>query len=199
MVADIYSYREFINLAHSFFIIIIYPALLDCLLINTFLGNLYNYINSNNGTRVIPFFKRLSINLVEAYFKSFKLSLVITSAATLNAILTVIYKMLKKVPRAIFYKIFLNLVNSLENIPEVININNKSTIFQIIINRITELRAIITRANSLFNHEKSRIDSVSIIIVIFIYPREIILPGDHHDNNKINIIKVKILPTEDEI
>jgi hypothetical protein len=31
------------------------------------------------------------------------------------------------------------------------------------------------------------------------YPREIILPGDRHDNDKIDITKIKILPTEDEI
>jgi len=71
-------------------------------------GNLYNYINGSNGTRAIPFFKRLNINLVEIYIKSFKFSLVIILAAIFNVILIVIYKLLKRVPRTNFNHDLLN-------------------------------------------------------------------------------------------
>lgn len=93
------------------------------------MGNLYNYISGSNGTRIIFFFKYLSINLVEAYIKSFKFSLIIILAAILNAILTVIYKLLKKVPRVNFNHDLLNLINSLKNIPKIIDINYKSATF----------------------------------------------------------------------
>jgi hypothetical protein len=107
--------------------------------------------------------------------------------------------MLKKVPRATFHDNLPDLINFLENIPKITDINNRSTIFQIIANRVAELRAIVTRANNLLNHDEPYVDGVSTIIVISTYSREIALPENRHDNDKINIIKVKILSIKNEI
>jgi hypothetical protein len=160
---------------------------------------LYNYINNSNRTRAIPFFKRLNINLIEAHFKSSKPNLIIILAAIFNAISIAIYKILKRIPRAIFHDDLPNLINFLKNISEITGINNRSIIFQIIAIRVAEFRAIIAYANNLLNHDELYVGGVSTIIVISTYSREIALPEDRHDNNKIDIIKVKILPTKDEI
>jgi len=200
MVAHTHCCRKFVDLAHPFLMVITHPALLDCLSVDTFVGNLYNYISGSNGTRAIPFFKRLSTNLVEAHFESSKASLVMTLAGTLIAMSTAICEVLRREPRATFHDDLPDLVDSLENIPGITGIDNRSTTFQIIANRVTELRAMIARANGLLDHhEEPRAGGVSTTVVTSTYPREVVAPGDRHDNDKMDITKIKILPTEDEI
>jgi hypothetical protein len=195
MVAHTHGCREFVDLAQPFLLVITHPALLNCLSVNTFVGNIYNYISGSNGTRAIPFFNRLSTNLVETHFESSEPSL----PTTLEAMSTAICEVLRRVPRATFHDDLPGLVDSLESIPAIVGIDNRSTTFQRIVNRTAELRAMIARANGLLNHEEPRLSGVSTTVVTSTYPREIALPGDRHDNDKMDITKIKILPTEDEV
>ncbi|PVH68320.1 P-loop containing nucleoside triphosphate hydrolase protein [Cadophora sp. DSE1049] len=200
MVAHDNGCREFVDLAHPFLLVMTHPALLHCLSVDTFVGNLYNYISGSNGTRAIPFFKRLSTSLVEAHIESCKVSLIMTLAGTLIAMSTAICEVLRREPRATFHDDLPDLVDSLENIPEITNLDNRSTTFQIIANRVAELRAMIARAKGLLDHpEERRVGGVSTTVVASTYPREIALPGDRHDNDRMDITKIKILPTGDEI
>jgi hypothetical protein len=50
MVADTHSCCEFIDLTEPFLLAITHPALLNCLPVDTFVGNIYNYISCSNGT-----------------------------------------------------------------------------------------------------------------------------------------------------
>jgi hypothetical protein len=200
MVAHPNGSREFIDLAHPFLSVITHPALLDCLSVDTFVGNLYNYISGSNGTRAIPLFKRLSTNLVESHLESSKASLIMTLARILTTMSTAICEVLRREPRVAFHEDLPDLVDSLENIPEITSVDHRSTTFQIITNRVSELRSMIARANGLLDqHEEPRVGGVSTTVVTSTYPREVAVPGDRHDNNKMDITKIKILPTEDEI
>ena len=76
-----------------------------------------------------------------------------TLATTLNAMSTAICEVLRRVSRTTFHDDFPDLVNSLENIPEITGIDNRSTTFYIIANRIAELRAMVARANGLLNQD----------------------------------------------
>ena len=105
-------------------------------------------------------------------------------------------ELLRREQRATFHDDLPDLVNSLENIAA--SINKKSTAYPIIIRRIAELRAIISRANGLLSEEEPQENGIS-TVVTSTFPREIIIPRDRHDNDKQDITKVKILPTEDEI
>jgi hypothetical protein len=195
MVSHTHGCREFVALAQPFLLTITHPALLNCLSIDTFVGNIYNYISGSNGTRAIPFFNRLSTNLMESQFESSEPSL----PTVLEAMSTAICEILRREPRAIFHDDLPDLVDSLEQVPATIGIDNRSIIFQRIVNRIAELRAIIARANSLLNDEEPHLSGVSTTVMATTYPREIDLPGDHHDNDKMDITKIKIIPTEEEI
>lgn len=200
MVAQTNSFREFVDLAHTFLLVITHLTLLHCLSVDTFVENLYNYISGSNGTPAIPFFKRLSINLVEVNIESSKASLIVTLARTLIAMSTAICELLGREPRATFHDDLPDLVDSIENIPEITGLDNRSTTFQIIANRVVELRAIIARAKGLLDYpEELRVGGVSTTVVTSTYPREIAFPGDRHSNDKIDITKIKILPTEGEI
>lgn len=58
----------------------------------------------------------------------------------------------------------------------------------------------IARANGLLQHEEiSPVGGVSTSLANSTYPREVITPQNRHDNGKLDITKIRILPTENEI
>jgi hypothetical protein len=118
----------------------------------------------------------------------------------LIALSTAICEVLRREQRAAFHKGLPDLAISLDDIIESTGIAATSSDFQPVINRIAELRAMIARANGLLNHEEEQqVNGATIPLVSSTYPREIVLPGDRHDNDKLDITKIKILPTQDEI
>lgn len=190
---------EFIDLAHSFLMVMTHSAMLDCLSVDIFVGNLYNYISGSNGSRAIPFFRNLINNLSDAHQSAFSTDVESTSAETLNAMSTAICEVLKRVPRAAFHEDLPGLLDSLGKLPEVIGMSTGSVACQKVAYRITELRSMVARANGLINLEQPRAERVSTTIVTSTYPRTIVMPGDRHDNDQMDITKIKIIPTEDEI
>lgn len=199
MMAHAHGSCKFVDLAHLFLVVITHSALLDCLSVDTFVGNLYNYINDSNGTQAILFFKHLSTNLVETHIESFKFSLVTTLTATLNVMSTTICELLRRVPQANFNHDLSDLVDSLENIPKITGIDHRFVTFQTNINLVAELQAMIACANNLLNHEKSHLSDVLITVMIFTYSCEIVLSEGRHDNDMTDITKIKILSTKDKI
>jgi hypothetical protein len=198
MVAHTHGCSTFVALAQPFLLVITHQALLDCLSVDTFVGGLYNFISGSNGSRAIPFFQRLSTNLVEASLES---AISKSSVETmLIALSTAIRELLRREQRAAFHDDLPDLVNSLENAADVTGIDKQCIAFQIVISLIGELRATIARANGLLHHEEvPRANGVSTAVTTSTYPRDIIVPGDRHDNDNTDITKIQILPTENEI
>jgi hypothetical protein len=188
----------FVTLTQPFISVITHPAMLDCLSVDTFVGGLYNFISGSNGKRAIPFFQRLSTNLMDAYFESNinKISV----EATLLMVTTVLQELLKREQRAAFNEELPDLLSSLQNAAEATGIDKTSTALQVITNRNSELRTIIARAKGLLvDVEAPNSQGISTTAINSTYPRQIIVPGGHHDNDNIDISKIKILPTEEEI
>lgn len=197
MVSQTHGCHKFIDVARSFLLVITHTALLHCLSVDTFVGALYNFISGSNGTRAVPFFKHLSTTILEASLDS-----TISRddvKITLVAMSTAICEVLRREQRATFHEDLSDLVISMNDIIESTSIARTSAEFQPVINRIAELQAMIARANGLLNNEEPQVGGVTDLIVTSTYPRETILPGDRHDNDKLDITKIKILPTEDEI
>jgi hypothetical protein len=200
MVAHAHGCHEFVDVAQPFLLAITHPALLDCLSVDTFVGNLYNYISGSNGSRAIPFFKRLTIALVEAHLDSSNPISVPTLEKTLTSMSTAICEVLRREQRATFHNDLPDLIGAFENATEITGIDKTSATYQTIIRRLAELRAMIARANGLLSKgEEPQENGISTEVVISTYPRDIIMPRDRHDNDKVDITKIKILPTEDEI
>lgn len=200
MVAGAHGHRTFVDLAHPFLLVITHPALLDSLSVDTYVGGLYNYISGSNGTRAMPFFQRLSTSLLENHLEStFQESNTILETA-LVAMSVALRELLKREPRAIFHENLPDLVNSLESMLEVAGIDRQIAPFQVVRNGIEELRRTIARAKGLLQHEEEPpMGGVSTSVVVSTYPRDIVPPRDRHDNDKLDITKINILPTEEEI
>jgi len=198
MVSHTGGCGTFVALAQAFLSVITHSAMLDCLSVDTFVGGLYNFISGSNGTRVVAFAQRLCTNLIDAYCES------TVSKTSVEAILTamavMLRELLKREQRATFHENLPDLLNSLQSAAEVAGIDQKSAAFQVISNRISELRAIIARANGLLaDVELPNANGISTTVAKSTYPRQLIVPGGHHDNDNIDITKIKVLPTEDEI
>ena len=188
------GHSTFIALARPFLFVIAHQALLDCLSVDTAVGGLYNFFSGTNGTRAIPFFQQLSSSLE----RSLTLDPTATLETTLIAMLRALQELLRREQRAAFHDDLPSLIDSIENLAD--GIEARSMAFQILRNSIAEVRGVMGRATGLLQQdEEPQVDGVSTTVAASTYPREIILPQDRHDNDKADITKINILPTEDEI
>ena len=199
MKAHSHGHSKFLALTRPFLLVITHQALLGCLSVDTAVGGLYNFISGTNGSRAIPFFQLLSSILEQS----------INSAApgpgpdletTLIAMLRALQELLRREKRAAFHDDLPGLINSIEDLVGAAGIDTHSIAFQVLRNSIGELRGIIGRATGLLQQEREpQVDGVSTNVVTSTYPRDIVVPQDRHDNDKADIAKINILPTEDEI
>jgi len=66
-----------------------------------------------------------------------------------------------------------------------------------IISRTRDLRAVSTRARGLLSGVEVEEHATSILRST--YPRDIVMPGERHDNDKADITRISIFPTRAEI
>lgn len=200
MVTGTHGHSMFVNLAHPFLLVITHPALLNCLSVDASVGGLYNYISGSNGSRAIPFLQRLMVSLLEIHLRPGLPSSTAILETTLIALSIALRELLRREQRAAFHDDLPDLVNSIENITEAVGIDPDAVTFQVVRNSIGELRGMLARANGLLQHEEqTSVSGVSTSVATSTYPRDAVLPQDRHDNDKTDITKVEILPTEDEI
>ena len=200
MVAGPFGHSKFINLAKPFLSDLTHPALLDCLSVDTSVGGLYNYMSGSNGSRAIPFFRRLCTSLVEGFLEASPSVSAISLEASLVAMAIALLELLRREQRASFHDDLLKLISSIESIPEATGVDPLSATFQKIRNSTEELRGIVARTNGLLQDpDEQPVGGVSTSVVASTYPRQIILPHGRHDNDNMDITKINILPTEGEI
>lgn len=188
----------FVALAQPFLSVFTHPAMVDCLSVDTFVGGLYSFISGSNGTRAIPFLRRLCTNLTNAYCDSD-----VSKAAVETTLITMLIsrrEILKREHRAAFNEELPDLISLIQSVAEATGIDGSTLAFQVVNNHTGELRDIIARANGLLaDVETPNVGGVSTTVVKSTYPRQLVVPGGHHDNENGDITKIKILPTEDEI
>ncbi|KAF7881219.1 uncharacterized protein EAF02_007110 [Botrytis sinoallii] len=188
----------YVKLVQPFLSVMVHQALLDCLSIDTCVGNLYNFISGSNGSRAIPFFQTLITNLLEIHYSSSQAS-TDEIEKTLIAISTCLRELLRRERHALFHDDLPNLVTSLEISVAIIGVDRNSAAFAIIPSRIQEIQGMIARAKGLlYQEDQQKIDGFS-TAVVSTYPREITLPQGRHDNDKMDVTSIRILPTEEEI
>ena len=200
MVARRHGHSEFIKLAQPFLSVLTHSALLDCLSVDTSVGGLYNYMSGANGSRAIPFFQRLCNSLVKGVLEESASRSTVLLETTLVAMAVALRELLKREQRATFHNDLLDLINSIEGIPEATGMDPQSTTVQKIRTSSEELRGIVARANGLLqDQDEQSVGGVTTSVVASTYPREFILPQGRHNNDNMDITDIKILPTEAEI
>lgn len=187
--------HRFVRIAHSFLSVITHRAFLDCLSVDTSVGALYNFVSGTNGNRAIPFFEHLSQVLVESHLTSTNSPATIQD--TLQTMPVALRELIRREPRARFNENITSLLDSMEATTKIIARDTRDLTMPITLGRINEIRAIVARANGLLAQED---DGVQLEIVTKPrYPRSLVIPRDRHDNDKPDIVDVKIFPTSEEI
>ena len=199
MVARTHGHGIFIKLCRPFLMVFTHPAFLDCLSVDTYVGGLYNFLCGSNGSRAIPFFTRLATALVAHCTESEAFNLT-TVVETLVSLATALREMLRREQRALFYDGLTDLVDIAKNVLEVVKTPQSSGSIQQIHDMLGEIRGMEARAKGLLVQEEESHDSgVTTTVITSTYPRQLNEPQDRHDNDKKDITKISILPTEQEI
>lgn len=200
MVAHANGSSTFISLSRPFIQVITHPALVDCLSVDTFVGNLYNFISGSNGTRAIPFFQRLIETLLEQYTASGMADPDKSNDNILIGLSIAIRELLRRERRAMFHDDLAGLIESVDNSVAILGFSPRSMTSQIVGNILTEVRGMVARARGMIQErEEPQADGVSTTAVVSTYPRQLNEPRDRHDNDKKNISRIQIIPTEEEI
>lgn len=191
----------FIDTSRSFLLVLTHTALVDCLSVDTYVGSLYNFVSGTSGTRAVPFFQHLCEILAAARAESVRVTPLSKLDSTLIALTTAVSEVLRREPRARFNDDLPNLVNSLETAAKLITEEESILASNIVTSQVGNIREIINRARGLVGEKTDNIDpeSHSSTVPRSTYPRDIDMPRDRHDNDKTDITKINIFPTQAEI
>ncbi|KAI9836984.1 MAG: hypothetical protein M1819_000633 [Sarea resinae] len=182
---------RFIELSGPFLEAATHPALLDCLSVDIYVGDIYNFISGSGGTRIVPFSQSLSLTLWEELPKSWDMK---TFDTILFAMVTSLREVVRRNQKALFHEDLPGLMDRLKDISD--RLDPKSTLVQSATRRVTEIQRMIQRARGLLVKD---IDQQTKARDTLTYQLDIKVPGDRHDNDNMDITEVKILPTEEEI
>ena len=190
---------RFIRVARLFLMVITHSALLDCLSVDTYVGDLYNFISGSGGTRAIPFFQSLNNSILSETGLASRATDPESIEDLLIAMTTALRELLRRVPKAILHDDLPLVVQSLNNISEVLGLDESSVAAHTLVKRVAELQRMIWRAQGIRSEDANPVEEHTSPVVVSTYPRDIQLPGNRHDNDKMDITEINIIPTEDEI
>jgi hypothetical protein len=190
------EYTSFVTICQSFLLTMAHSSLLDCLAVDTYVSSIYNYISGANGARAIPFLQHLCEILISVRTDNTPSISANVLESTLVALSTVLRELMKREFRARFNNDVPILMESLETAASIFSPDIQSVSSTICTSRVREVRAIVARAKGLVSEDNPALPSTS---TTSFYPRDLVIPCDRHDNDKLNIEDIVIFPTRDEI
>jgi hypothetical protein len=194
------QHERFVTIVRSFLLVMTHSAMIDALSVDTYVGNLYNFVSGANGTRAIPFFQHICELVVELRTDGNGLLPLETLDTTLIAISTTLSELLRREPRARYNEGLLDLIHSLETAAHSITETESGITSHILSTQAKDLHAVVARAKGLLVEGEETGSTTGLnLIVQSKYPRDIVVPRDRHDNDKTDITDMSIFPTRGEI
>lgn len=189
--------KAFLATSKSFLLVMTHRSFLESLTIDPFVGGLYNFMSGNNGTRVIPYLQDLCAILVDRDESHIKDNF---ADELLLAMCTALREILKREQRARLHDDLPLLLDSLDDIVKYLTVGDPSTSLRTIKRLIEELRPVVARNNPL-DADKRAPESASRPFAsnASSYPLDIVIPQDRHDNDNIDITRIQIFPTREEL
>ncbi|MCJ1429305.1 hypothetical protein MMC29_007218 [Sticta canariensis] len=177
-------------------IVITHPALLDCLTVDIYVGDLYNFISGSGGTRAVPFFQSLSNSSYRQ-----------TLATVLLRIRSSLWwlplgRSLRRAQKALSHEGLLALVETIQQISATFDLDKCSLAVHTVAMRVAELQRMIRSAHGLLVKYTNTGDEDALKprhVMTSTYPRDIQLLGDRHDNDRRDITEISIVPTIGEL
>ncbi|KAJ4367471.1 hypothetical protein N0V83_007054 [Neocucurbitaria cava] len=192
--------ETFLEIVKDFLTVITHPSLLDCLAVDTYVGGIYNFISGVNGGRAISFFQHLCETLVAVKTKGVSSISEKMLEQSLIALSSALYEVLRRDQRARLNDRLDALVCSLESASEIFSGEMRSITSTVVNRDLAGIRSMIARAEGLVTEEGSQdFQQTDRFAAASAYPRDVVIPQDRHDNDKMDIAEITIFPTRDEI
>lgn len=188
---------DFVEVSNNFLTVITHPSLVDCLAVDEYVSGIYNFIGGGIGKRATTFFLHVCEALVRVHTDGTSVSQGVTEQA-ITRLAAALYELLSRNHRARLHDDLEGLIIALDNAAEIIPTSQPSVTTTIVKRCNADTRALISRAKGVVTDQDST-EEVSRAVKASMYPREIIIPADRHDNDKLDISKVKIFPTSAEL
>lgn len=192
----------FVKLTRQFLKVITHPGVLCCLSIDVEVGDLYNYISGSGGTRGIPFFHRVADALSDqARMLPMQGPSAASFAQTLVALVTAVREMLRRCPKALLHEDTPALGARLSDLSKLVADENTFH-GNMLVSQIPEVEGMIQRAQGILSNAGEDMKGWTPLqpsTAVSTYPRDIEPPGNRHDNDKMDITQISIIPTESEI
>ncbi|KAH7414422.1 hypothetical protein DE146DRAFT_673990 [Phaeosphaeria sp. MPI-PUGE-AT-0046c] len=168
--------ERFIKNTERFLRIVTHTSFLDGLAIDTYVGSIYNFIGGANGTRAIPFFQHLCELVIAARTDGDPSTAPSERLESiLDAMSLALRELLKRERRARFNDNLENLLKTLGTAAKI----------------FAPLTLLIMYAT---------LDDDDVIPALSSsYPRDLVIPNNRHNNDKLDITDFVIFPTRDEI
>ncbi|KAJ4399128.1 hypothetical protein N0V91_009660 [Didymella pomorum] len=195
--AKTHDMADFVEVSNNFLAVITHPSLVDCLAVEEYVSSIYNFIGGGIGTRAIEFFQRLCETLVDVHTDGTSISQT-AAEQTITRLAAALYELLFRNHRARVHDDLEELIIAMDNAAEIVSARQPSVMNTIVKRCITDTRALINRAKGLVADQDST-EKIPRAVTVSMYPREIIIPADRHDNDKLDISEIKIFPTRDEL
>jgi hypothetical protein len=188
---------QFIENSRRFLLTVTHPSLLDSLAVDTYVGSIYNFISGANGTRAVLFLQHLGEALVTAWTETHLSISAEVFDSTLVAMSIALRELLKRESRARFNDNLPALVDAMGIVANMGAAAKPSVSSTIVLNHARCIRDMVARANGLLlTHPGDDNDSTQ---PASSYPRDLVIPSDRHDNDKLDMTQIVIFPTRDEI
>ncbi|KAH9865451.1 hypothetical protein J1614_009035 [Plenodomus biglobosus] len=186
--------------ARHFLLSLTHPTLLRCLAVDTHVGSLYNFFGGVDGRTAIAFLGQVCKALVASPRDGADPETLKNIETTLGAMALAVFELLKRERRVRFNDAVSALIDSIQTATDSFRHSMEFTCATRIDKRLVDVRAMISRTQNLLADELSDdggdgFDNVSRSV----YPRDLIVPSDRHDNDKKDITKIIIFPTSEEI
>ncbi|KHJ35538.1 putative nf-x1 finger and helicase domain protein [Erysiphe necator] len=192
-----FGLKEYINLMHSFLKVVTHDVFLHCISVDTAVGGIYKFISGTNGTRAVLFFQHLCSSIIN--FLQCDSNLEYIDEILIEAC-RALQELLRREQKIPFNEDLPKVFGSIEDILEKSGTLEQSQTYQIVNQIITELRDIVNQAIKIIGNGKNDQSSrYTKKVVVSAYPKSIIGPQNRHDNDKLDISEIKILPTYEEI
>mgnify|MGYP004503096781 CR=1 FL=1 len=189
---------EFIEVSKNFLEVITHPSLINCLAVDEYVSGIYSFIGGGNGTRAFRFFQHVCEILVTIYTDGHPSVSQNTVERALTRLAAALYELLYRNRRARLHDDLDELINTIDNAAEIIPASQPSVTTTIVKRCIADTRALVGRAKGLVADEES-VEDVPRTFAASLYPRDIVVPTDRHDNDKLDIAEITIFPTRDEL
>jgi hypothetical protein len=191
---------QFIENCQQFLLTITHPALLDSLAVDTYVGSIYNFVSGANGTRIIPFLQHLCEILNAARTEAHPPTSAEVLDSTLVAMSIALRELLKRESRARFNEGLQALIDAVHTAADKCASGKPSITSTLVLNHVRCVRDMVARANGLLSTNTTDTDDDTLQHVqASSYPRDLVVPNDRHDNDKLDMTEIVIFPTRDEI